>query len=1189
MYRKLLYTICSLCILSLFAGCKDDGLFSVANEDVTGNEVNIQGQISQENVTRANDSGFANDDVVGVYVVNYEDGTATLKPSGNQADNVKYTYTEKDNKWTPAFPVYWKDKSTPTDVYGYYPYSDDCYGYSSNPAVIDFDVARNQSTSSTATKLATYEASDFLWAKAQNVTPTASAINLTFKHIMAGVRVVLVEGSNFNTGEWAELQKDVVIQNTKLKSKINLTDGTATLATADNDVVSIIPAESSGEYRAVVVPQTVEAGKTLISINVGTKSYNFSRNEAMQYYAGKLHNFTIRVDNNTSNGDYTFTVIDESITPWENDPISHSAETKRYIVVNNPEAGELEQSIAAMGIDVKQLKNLKVVGKMTESDFIYIRNNITYLEAINLYETKIVDCPFQEYYYWEYPDLKGGRYDNTIPDEAFYEMRFLNYCVFPKELTHIGARAFANTTLTGSLTIPEGVTHIGYYAFGNNDHYSGGETNEMEYNLLTGELSLPTTLEYISVGAFRNCLFSGKLIIPEKVTHIGELCFAQCSGFTGELNLPSNLTELGAIAFADCKGLTGLVTIPQSITSIPERCFKNTSITGARFHNGLTEIGPDAFAGSAYKGDLELPENLKSIENGAFAYTNITHVYLPESLESFGERTSKYFGINGVFRDCKLLQDTITIPTSCRRLRESLFSGCEKITAVILPSTCEQIDNECFSNCYSLNYVRCDATTPPQLDEGAFNGVAKDNITIEVPAASVSAYRATSPWNEFLRISEYSNFVCRPSKGNVLNAGGTREIILNADAEWTVESVPDWCSISATSGNKKTQLTVKINAMSHGSVERHGQIVFKLADGHTTTYDIGQYDYKYDEDAELQLQSAKLGSGINLVFVGDGYDAEDISKGSYLSDIQQEIEYFFDVHPYREYRDYFNVYTVFAMSYDSGVGTVNTLRNTKFGSSFGSPSNYRLSCDANLALEYIVSNVQNVTTSNYDKLTAIILANSEQYDGVTTMYSNGTAISLCTKSTLDYPNDARGLLQHEAGGHAFAKFADEYIYHKAFIDKCSCTCCEHLDGFNSGYANGWFRNLSVSGKYSDIPWYHLMNDSRYSDIVDVWPGGFYHSNGIYRSESNSCMNNNVPYYSTWCRELIVRRIKEYAGETFSYDEFVANDSREYGTDFTNPYTRGEAEKVGIGTSVVHGQSPIIRKVTPLQSKLRSKK
>jgi hypothetical protein len=116
-----------------------------------------------------------------------------------------------------------------------------------------------------------------------------------------------------------------------------------------------------------------------------------------------------------------------------------------------------------------------------------------------------------------------------------------------------------------------------------------------------------------------------------------------------------------------------------------------------------------------------------------------------------------------------------------------------------------------------------------------------------------------------------------------------------------------------------------------------------------------------------------------------------------------------------------------------------------------------------------------------------------------------------------------------------------------------------------------------------------MNDSRYSDIVDVWSGGFFHSNGIYRSEYNSCMNNNVPYYSTWCRELIVRRIKEYAGETFSYDEFVANDSREYGTDFTNPYTRVQAEKIDVGSNVIHGQFPIIKKGAPLKSKSRSKK
>jgi hypothetical protein len=1154
---------------------------------VTENEVNIQGQISQENVTRANDSGFANDDVVGVYVVNYDAGTATLKPSGNQADNVKYTYTEKDNKWTPAFPVYWKDKSTPTDVYGYYPYSDDCYGYSSNPAVIDFDVARNQSTSSTATKLATYEASDFLWAKAQNVTPTTSAINLTFKHIMAGVRVVLVEGSDFDSGEWAELQKNVVIQSTKLKSKISLTDGTATLATADNDVVSIIPAESSGEYRAVVVPQTVDASKTLISINVGTQSYNFSRNEAMQYYAGKLHNFTIRVDNSAMKGDYIFTLIDESITPWENDPISHSAETKRYVVVNNPEEGHLGEVLSAMDIDLKQLKNLKVVGRMTEADFEFIRNNIPYLEAINLYEAKLVSCLFEEADWWggdSFEDTSGTKYDDTIPYNAFAGMVYLNYVVFPKELKKIGGYSFRDTCLLGSLIIPEGVTDIGSLAF-SNDEYAG------MVSVLNGELILPSTLKIIYKWAFRECLFSGNLTIPESVECIGEYAFEGCPNIEGELHLPSGLKYLGERAFENCTGLTGRVVIPQGITAIPRSCFSNAGITSVSLHEGMTEIGYNAFKGSKLKGDLQLPSSLTTLRQGAFCRTNITHVNIPDKVEIFGggETDDILWFEAGVFTDCKMLQDTITIPASIRRMSISSFWGCEKLTAVILPSTCEQIDGDCFTDCYSLSYVRCDATTPPELAESAFNGVAKDNFTIEVPAASVSAYRATSPWNEFLRISEYSNFVCRPSKGNVLNAGGTREVILNADAAWTVESVPDWCSISATSGNKKTQLTVKINAMSHGSAERHGQIVFKLADGHTTTYDIGQYDYEYDEDAELQLQSATRGSGINLVFIGDGYDAEDISTGNYISDMQQEIEYFFDAHPYREYRDYFNVYTIFAMSYDSGVGTVNTLRNTKFGSSFGSPGNDRLSCDADMVADYIVSNVKAVTTSNYDKLTGIVLANSELYDGVTTMYSNGTAIALCTKSTSDYPYDARGLIQHEAGGHAFAKFADEYIYHKAYINKCSCSCCEHLDGFNDGYALGWFRNLSLSGKYTDIPWYHLMNDSRYSDIVDVWSGGFFHSNGIYRSEYNSCMNNNVPYYSTWCRELIVRRIKEYAGETFSYDEFVANDSREYGTDFTNPYTRVQAEKIDVGSNVIHGQSPIIKKSAPLKSKSRSKK
>lgn len=42
------------------------------------------------------------------------------------------------------------------------------------------------------------------------------------------------------------------------------------------------------------------------------------------------------------------------------------------------------------------------------------------------------------------------------------------------------------------------------------------------------------------------------------------------------------------------------------------------------------------------------------------------------------------------------------------------------------------------------------------------------------------------------------------------------------------------------------------------------------------------------------------------------------------------------------------------------------------------------------------------------------------------------------------------------------------------------------------------------------------------------------------------MNHNIPYFSTISRQAIVERIKEYAGEEFSLEEFIANDSFEVG-------------------------------------------
>ncbi len=70
------------------------------------------------------------------------------------------------------------------------------------------------------------------------------------------------------------------------------------------------------------------------------------------------------------------------------------------------------------------------------------------------------------------------------------------------------------------------------------------------------------------------------------------------------------------------------------------------------------------------------------------------------------------------------------------------------------------------------------------------------------------------------------------------------------------------------------------------------------------------------------------------------------------------------------------------------------------------------------------------------------------------------------------------------------------------------------------------------------------------------------------------MNNNVPYFSTWSRQLIVERIMKLAGEKFDLDSFYANDSRAVGRDFTST-TRSGVNDATLNTR--RGQAPVIIK------------
>ena len=482
-------------------------------------KLTLAGEIDQLYLSRVNDNGFADGDVMGVYVVDYvSQQPGKLKASGNRGTNVKHTFDEPNFKWNSSYDIYFRDDKTPVDIYGYYPYS---AKNPEDPENYAFQVQHDQQIAAHDGLLSGYEQSDFLWGKVAKVYATEHVIRLPMKHRLGNVCVKLKEGKGFSQGEWAELKKTVMVLNTTTDALINLSTGEC-IPQGEAKEAGILPHEHEGEYRAIVVPQTVGSGKTLFSITVGSVAYKFSKDVATVYEAGKMTNFTIEVNKKTATGDYEFRLTGESITPWEADIASHEGNMKEYVVINVPKAGTLKECIAAAGKDYTRIQSLKITGQIDIVDFIFM-GDMTNLSALNLKEVKIKKR-VNEY---------GHEYaEDAIPESAFSidnnNVPRLYNLALPDNLKTIGSKAFYGQSLSGSLIIPEGVKVIRERAFA-------------ECRNLLGILSLPSTLVEIGCNAFWGCPFTCELSLPKNLKSIGDRAFYNCSGFYGNLILPEGL------------------------------------------------------------------------------------------------------------------------------------------------------------------------------------------------------------------------------------------------------------------------------------------------------------------------------------------------------------------------------------------------------------------------------------------------------------------------------------------------------------------------------------------------------------------------------------------------------------------------------------------------------------------------
>jgi len=294
------------------------------------------------------------------------------------------------------------------------------------------------------------------------------------------------------------------------------------------------------------------------------------------------------------------------------------------------------------------------------------------------------------------------------------------------------------------------------------------------------------------------------------------------------------------------------------------------------------------------------------------------------------------------------------------------------------------------------------------------------------------------------------------------------------------------------------------------------------------------------------LQTANRGKGINMVLMGDAFSDRLIADGTYDDIMSQTMDAFFSVEPYKTYRDMFNVYSITAVSLNETYSGIHeSALNTYFGE-----DTFVGGDDAT-----VFDLAQSIPNFNSDKSIICVIMNEKAYAGTCDMYysykldkdghivldtqnGNGAAIAYFPLGT---DNEMFSMLvHHEAGGHAFAKLADEYYY------SGSGTITEQ-DSSDLAFKHSmnWYTNVDTQSDVNSIKWGKFIKDSRYSSQgIGIYEGAYYYEKGVYRPTEDGIMNTTQGQFNAPSREAIYNRLHKlaYGDEwNFDYETFVSYD------------------------------------------------
>lgn len=163
------------------------------------------------------------------------------------------------------------------------------------------------------------------------------------------------------------------------------------------------------------------------------------------------------------------------------------------------------------------------------------------------------------------------------------------------------------------------------------------------------------------------------------------------------------VTSIGNLAFALSRNIIH-VDIADSVVSIGEQVFfKCASLTNITVPQSVTYIGVNAFDSCTNLSSITLStNNITSIRPYTFSgCSKLSSIVIPDGVTSIQL---------GAFFNCTKLT-SITIPDSVTTIDPGAFKNCSSLTSITIPSSVTSIGSNVFTGCTSLNDIRYSGTS----------------------------------------------------------------------------------------------------------------------------------------------------------------------------------------------------------------------------------------------------------------------------------------------------------------------------------------------------------------------------------------------------------------------------------------------------------------------------------------------